>query len=61
MEAEQVVARALQGRLTFLAGGEVDRLDGVDAEGLDDGLEGQGGLLGRVVRSSTRPHLTHEG
>src|SRR5690606_9299660 len=36
---EQVVAGCFERRLALVTGGETDRLDGLDAEGLDDGLE----------------------
>ena len=38
VEVEQVVARRLEGRRALLDGRQPDRLDGVDAEGLDDRL-----------------------
>jgi hypothetical protein len=39
VQAEDVVPRLPEGRLAFLAGGELHRLHRLDAEGLDDRLE----------------------
>ena len=55
MEREQVVAGGEDSAMTLLDGAHAKRLDGMDAEGFDDGLEGHGKIMRAEQRIAVWP------